>query len=249
MFCMNMFEPAYLTNEHIVPEAIHGTLVIENGSCCPCARHSNKAYENGAINGDLQLPRLLLELKGKGKGGSPKDIRHLPAVYAGDALDGDIRERLDFPVDLYPKMFNLVGFPAPGLLAGIDRGDVLNGLRLQIFNIGGRGLANVTVSQKFTNGPFAMTLAKIGYCYAVAEKGFEAFDGSDIRDLLIGQRSDVYNFVGSTEKPERLANRDLHGLYFRERGEWLTVLVHLFASCVERPIETLPYEVVVGKLR
>ena len=56
-------------------------------------------------------------------------------------------------------------------------------------------------------------LAKIGYCYAVAEKGFEAFDGDDIRTLLAGKRDDVYNFIGNVAEPEKLANHHLHGLY------------------------------------
>jgi hypothetical protein len=99
------------------------------------------------------------------------------------------------------------------------------------------------------NGPFATTIAKIGYCYAVAEKGFEAFDGNEIRDLLAGLRDDVYNFVGNPIETERLATNHLHGLYFRQRGEWLTVFVHLFASCHGADGLAVPYEVVVGRLK
>lgn len=99
------------------------------------------------------------------------------------------------------------------------------------------------------NGPFAMMLAKIAYCYTMAEYGETYFDAKDIRDLLLGNRHDVYNFVGNTETPERLATRELHGLYFRRRGEWLTVLVHLFASCQGQQNTNIctPYEVVVGR--
>lgn len=94
-----------------------------------------------------------------------------------------------------------------------------------------------------------MMLAKIGYCYAMAEYGEAYFDATDIRDLLLGNRADVYNFVGNTETPERLSSRELHSLYFRRRGEWLTVLVHLFASCYgpQNTNVCTPYEVVVGR--
>jgi hypothetical protein len=87
-------------------------------------------------------------------------------------------------------------------------------------------------------------IAKIAYCYAMAEN--KSFDETQIRDLLLGKRSDVYNFVGSVEKAEHLSSRHLHALYFRRRGEWLTVLVHLFASCSTEE-KAFPYEVVVGK--
>jgi hypothetical protein len=61
------------------------------------------------------------------------------------------------------------------------------------------------------------------------------------RQLLRGDRDDIYNFVGGSVNDERLTNRFLHYLAFRQRGNWLTVIVHLFSS-----YEAPPYEVVVG---
>jgi hypothetical protein len=95
-----------------------------------------------------------------------------------------------------------------------------------------------------------MTIAKIGYCFAVAELSLDGFQGDKIRDLLAGRRDDVYNFVGGVSVPETLTNRHLHGLYLRRRGDWWTVLVHLFASCsADQSKPSAPYEVVVGKAR
>jgi hypothetical protein len=95
-----------------------------------------------------------------------------------------------------------------------------------------------------SNTEFSLTLAKIAYTYAVAERGLNGFDGDEIRALLRGERDDVYNFVGGLSRPEHFANRHLHALYIRERGDVLTVVVHLFASC-----KMMPYEVVVGKIK
>ncbi|MEO7691619.1 MAG: HNH endonuclease [Sphingomonas sp.] len=248
VFCRKPFAESDLTDEHIIPEALHGALVIKNGACRPCARHSNTAYENKALNGDLQLARILLDLRGKRGTAAPRDVRHMPPVFPGNLTMGGEGERLlDFPVEMYPKFFNLILFPPPGLLVGVDRGGALSALSLRTFTVGGSGLTGVTVSQGFTNGPFAMMLAKIAYCYAAAERGVEAFDGDPIRCLLTGERDDVYNFVGSVEKPEHLTTRFLHGLYFRERAEWTTVLINLFASLSEEVNNVRPYEVVVGR--
>lgn len=249
VFCTKTFDLADMTDEHIIPDAILGKLVIKNGACEECARRGNAAYENDAINNDFELPRLLLHLRGKGTWKPPKDIRHLPPVYAGDVTQGGEGPRLNFAPEHYPKMFSLYGFPPPGLLAGADRGSALPEGRLFFFKVAGQSVANVTVAEKRTSGAFGLTLAKIAYCFAIAEKRFDytVFDGDPIRALLRGERDDIYNFVGGADPSERLGRHHLHALYFREKAGWLTVLVHLFASCATGP-ETCAYEVVVGKL-
>ena len=123
-------------------------------------------------------------------------------------------------------------------------------MRVQLFNLARKRdtLNDVTTRQPFANGPFAKMVAKIGYCYAVAKLGFDAFDGDAIRELLAGKHDDVYNFVGNVEKPEALSIRRIHALYLREQDGWLTVLVHLFASCNAKESEpSIPYEVAVGR--
>ncbi|ASS56735.1 HNH endonuclease [Rhizobium leguminosarum bv. viciae] len=249
VFCRKAFTQAELTDEHIIPEAINGSLVIRYGSCKECATRSNQEYENQALNVDLKVPRLLLGLRGKSKGSGPRDARHMPEVFAGNSVMGEEGKRLDFPIEDYPKHFSLVQFSQAGLLVGIDRGATLVDPRLAFFSLGGNGLENVRTRVPFINGPFAMMIAKIGYCYAMAEYGDDYFDATDIRALLMGTRDDVYNFVGNAENPERLSTRHLHGLYFRRRAEWLTVLVHLFASCHSQQGTNIcnPYEVVVGR--
>jgi len=251
VYCTQAFPRESLTDEHIVPLALHGDFIIEKGACSKCAGKSNELYENKALQNDLLLPRLLLGLKGR-RGIVTQDLRHLPAVFAGDKTSEPTKmsegRLLNFPIELYPKFFHLLVFEPAGLLAGIDRGGYICHLRIQAFCIDGPSLNNLTINQPMINGPFATMLAKIGYCYAVAERSMEAFDGSGIRQLLTGGRSDVYNFVGSSSKKEKLTNRYLHNLYLRERDGWLIVLVHLFASLSKEKAGAIPYEVVVGKL-
>jgi hypothetical protein len=202
---------------------------------------------------DLLVPRRLLELKKSRNRGKKSENKSgiLPPVALGVTQPGpDVEFDVQLDAKEYPNIFHLMIYPAPGLLAGIDRGGDLSQIQLQYFNLGhekGRA-TNVMTREPRINGPFAKMLAKVAYCYAVAERGFDAFDGTQIRDLLAGRRGDVYNFVGNIDQPEPLANRHLHGLYFRNRVDWLTVLIHLFASCnadANKPV--IPYEVVVGK--
>jgi hypothetical protein len=248
------YAPDDITNEHIVPRALNGSLILLNGACSACAKLSNESYENTALNNDLLIARRLLELKKSRHRGKKhnKPPMPLPAVAKGDHTQSDGADMFTEALskDEYPQIFGLVLFPPAGLLKGIDRGAGIASMRIQFFNLGPKQstASGVTTRYPFVNGPFAKMIAKIGYCYAVAERGFSAFDGDPIRDLLAGRRNDVYNFVGNIETPEVLTNRHLHALYFRDRGDWLTVLVHLFASCnADEKTPTIPYEVVVGR--
>jgi hypothetical protein len=246
VFCrvdLSGFPPEQRTTEHIIPRALNGTLEIVDGVCDACAKISNKLYEHDALNNDLLLPRRLLALKPPRKRGKNQKPRlPLPPVDLGSGSydtylsDGD-----------HPGLFSLVGFPPPGRLAKVDRGGELSSLFLNVFSIvdGRPKYETSRQSNDFKNGPFALTLAKIAYCYAMAELGDLAFDGEDIRDLLLGKRGDVYNFVGSTREIATLPSFELHELFFRKKGKWLTVLVHLFASFSRG--ECRPYEVVVGQ--
>jgi hypothetical protein len=253
VYCLEKISPGEATTEHIIARALNGTLEIVDGSCARCASLSNESYEQTALNVDLLIPRRLLELKKSRNRGKKRQKAPvpLPTVAFGDQT---MNENAKFNVQLsdaeYQPTFVLVQFPPAGLLVGENRGAALKGISLQIFNLGGRhGQArNVTTNSPMANGPFAKTLAKIGYCYAAAESGLETFSGNDIRDLLAGRRDDVYNFVGCALVSEHLAKRHLHGLYLRNRNGWLTVLVHLFASCdADERKPSVPYEVVVGR--
>jgi hypothetical protein len=255
VFCLadlSKLPPEEVTDEHIIPRALNGSLVIRNGVCAPCAKLSNKNYENIALNNDLFVARRLLDLKkSRRRGKKQKSPEPLPLVALGNHVTGgEELFNIQLSDDEYPDRFSLILFPPPGRLTGEDRGSEIKSIRGQFFDLGsnqGRRM-NVTTREPHVNGPFATMLAKIAYCYAIAEKNFDAFDGDDIRDLLMGRRDDVYNFVGCPAEPEVLSDRPLHALYFRERGDWLTVLVHFFASCHGEPkIPTTPYEVVVGK--
>ncbi len=243
VYCLTPLPPEQLTDEHVIPFALNGSWEIKKAACETCRARSNEDYEQKALNSDLFIPRRLLELRRRKKN---RPWKALPSVAIGDAT---MAREAEFNVDLefaqYPAVIEMITFPAAGKLVDKDRGADINEIRIAFFNFGfhNPNPAGVTVRHEHINGPFAMTLAKIGYCYAVAEHGLDGFDGSEIRDLLLGRRADVYNFVGGALTKEHLATNHLHGLYMRQRGSILTVLVHLFASC-----KMPPYEVVVGKL-
>lgn len=104
-----------------------------------------------------------------------------------------------------------------------------------------RGDQRFSIRQGFPLLKFMRMLAKIAYCFAVAERGIDRYNGSEIQQLVLGGRADYCNFVGGVAvEGDRLTDRYLHHLAFRQRGNLETVLVHLFSS-----YDAPPYEVVL----
>ena len=228
IFCLGSPPESELTDEHIIPFALNGNLVFVDGTCKKCAEYGNKTFEQPALNADLYLPRVLLQLRRRNK----KTQKTLPTVALGDDTLGCGGPKVQLDINTFPKQLALVVFDPAGLISNVERSSDLSSLGVCFFNLwfhdptpipGG-----VTVESKATNGPFATALAKSAYCFAVAELGLDAFDGDDIRDLLTGKRQDVYNFVGAPAAKEKLSDNHLHELYIRRQGPWVTVLVHLF---------------------
>jgi hypothetical protein len=226
IMCLSRLPDAELTREHIVPMNIGGELIIERAVCDSCRKYGNRAYEEAASYADFYVPRLLL----------------------GNLTMGDDRSLFDLELAIsqYPPVFEMLIFEPAGQLIDKDLGGNLTNFRISFVNIGietTRLVAGgVTMRHQHDHTAFALTLAKIGYCYAVAKRGLDGFNGAAIRDLLLGKRADVYNFVGGVLESRLLTDRELHKLYLQQRGDLLTVIVHLFASC-----KMLPYEIVVGE--
>lgn len=107
-------------------------------------------------------------------------------------------------------------------------------------DVGGQ---SVSIRQRFPLLKFMRMLAKIAYCFAVAERGLDGFKDSEIRKLVRGERDDCYNFVGGALHGDRLTSSYMHHLAFRERGKWQTVIVHLFSS-----FHAPAYEVIIGEV-
>jgi hypothetical protein len=245
IFCLKS-EPK-LTKEHIVPAALHGRLFFQGATCEECRK--KHSYEQTVLTEDLLVPRVLLGLRGR-KRDDKKDLK-LPPVALGDQTTGVGPFDVELDIEEYPAVIIMPVFPPAGQLVGEVRGSAISMLAVSSSHIdltplipNSRPRSGVTQRLLMTNGPLAMMLAKIAYCYGVARLGLEAFDGDAIRRLLAGDRHDTYDFVGGGVDQRQLPHKDLHELQFKVRAPFVTVLVCLFAS-FNGPI----YEVVLGRIK
>ena len=246
VYCMRPFAPHELTDEHIIPEALGGALIFKKAACICCARHSNQAYENIALQADFLVPRLLLELKRKRQNQkTPKKLPLASSQCFSPENSAHVVYDLELEVAQYPQVFDWIVIEPPGKLVGIERGEGLKGMWIQHIDLGIRSTLSYPVSTRHMHNhtAFGLTVVKIGYCFAMAERGFDKFDGSEVRDLLSGKRNDLYNFFGSSSDGSSIRLDQLHHISLIEEKGFLIARVQLFASCA-----ALPYLVVLGPI-
>lgn len=247
IFCMDQqLPPKPLTDEHILPLALNGSLLFIGATCEPCAKYGNKTYENPALQRDLLVPRLLLALNRRKK----KVHKRLP-LLGGPAVDISVLGRegfdIEVPPDEYPPFAVLPSFDPPGLLTGNNPNGALLAITMWWLDLRAaappyKGTAEFKVCQPTQPWEFALTLAKIAYCYAVAERGLGSFDGSGLRANLLGEANDLFLYVGESRLKLCRNRQHLHWLTIRVENGWMIVAVQLFAS-----LGGHTYDVIVGK--
>jgi hypothetical protein len=243
IFCASKSD---LTDEHIVPRALSGAgeIVFEAASCATCNGYANRTYEQKAWENDFIGVRHMLELKQSKRRRSSE--RRMPKV-AYNAANEDPLPTAEFrhtlPAAHYPPIYQYVFHEPAGLLVGVDKSSGVSSIRLGLLHLGKKNITPVGVETRMPMimGITEMVVAKMAYCYAIAECGIDAIDATALLDLLMGRREDIFNFVGSPIEKEQLAMLQFHKFYFRKRGELNTVIVHLFSS-----FDGPKHEVVIG---
>jgi len=242
VFCLESYIADLLTDEHIIPRSLNGTLVIRKATCACCQKTVNETFEQKTLNTVFLVPRLLLELRRR-----KREKKKLPAVWPGRTSDKQTVNppSIQLELDQYPPLMYLMEVEPPGNLLSIDRsGDPSRRIRFWFYNFGSSSATaqGISTRAEYPHGAVAKTYIKVAYCYAVSQLGLEGFDSSEIRDVLRGRRDDLYNFFGGALPNQLLPTRFLHRLEVRRHGEFYTVLVCLFGA-LNAPV----FEVVVGK--
>jgi hypothetical protein len=179
-----------------------------------------------------------------GGGAGMDDGGSVPVEAGSDAEEAS--SVLDLVASEFPRGFALPAFEPAGLLCDTDR--TLASPRVEYvacrLQVGAPSRdARATTRPLVDPHAFGYSLAKWAYSYAVAERGVACCDMHAMRQLLAGQRSDVFNFVGTSASREAGRRDWLHSLSLQRRGDWLTVVLNVLGSS-----GMPPYEVVVGSM-
>lgn len=169
-----------LSDEHIVPFALGGRLVLPQSSCSSCAKITSE-FEQKVLRGFM--------LEARTTGGFPtrrpkKRPRSLPLEIGRDG----VFQTVELTPNSHPGLLLLPLFAPPGVLVGRETGTgvVITGMETLGF---GKHPSQVAQETKATTirstasldvTSFARLLAKIGYGYAVAKDG-ELFWHAQVR--------------------------------------------------------------------
>ena len=233
------------TDEHIVPEAIGGQIVIDHASCDACADLIN-SYEGDLLSRLFWLPRKKIGLKGK------KRAREDRPFLINMVVDGQ-EVATTLPIVDSPSFLTLPFFYPPNILNLPDE------LKLGSFGVWVHQFEDIKKLQRHGAGEFAtppldtlrfaQLLAKIAHGYAISQMGFTWLP--DKAGPMIGEyqsvllplirkkfgRKDVFgsylDYVGGY--PGNYApSSSLHdlgaGFLLHEGQDYLVVWLRLFAS-------------------
>ena len=183
-----------LGNEHIIPLAFNGSLILPKSSCRRCAHVINQQVENPVLSQEWERFRTKHKLPTR----RPKNRRKY--VHLGTTDGGTFRVRAtDYsaPVPIYRCV------ASARILTGAERipnshAWTIEGLashdeetRLQ------RKYPRWDKQHRFKVEPyrFMRFVAKIGYGLAVANLGLDCFTPL-VRDIILGQSDDYFRWVG-----------------------------------------------------
>ncbi len=195
-----------LTNEHIIPRGLNGTLLLPK-STCKTHQDLTSAIESEiqASDGMLYNPRLLLGMR------SYKKLKDRPTEVKMTFIRADETTfKKKVPIKLASSVLALPYFIAPVAITGtlpLSRKNSIDvsgsnqssiGAPLEAFVIkmGARGIkGNVRIPM----GAFVRYLCKIAYGFHVVEQGEFDRTESPALALLLEERSDMGNWVGCVQ--------------------------------------------------
>ena len=243
-----------LTDEHIIPYALDGTLLLTKSSCIDCNRVTSSF--------ELTVARKMMgamRSRHKFPSRNPKKRpRTLPAIAVFH--DGD--HEISVPTEDFAAYFPVLWFQPPGIMVGRDpsvdvsiRGEFWRfPSELTVTSIGAQA---IVYSGEFDFIAFARMLAKIGHAFAVAQLGIDGFVPAllDIIHKRYARLHDVWHLVGgepqSSAPRSHIITTTLHELqlyYYPDIADGIvTCQIRLFSTLNGSEGQGMPiYEIVVG---
>lgn len=246
--CVYCGEKEGLSEEHIIPFGLNGTLVIPSASCKDCAGVTS-AFELSVQRGFMYRTRIVTEMSTRRKKKRPKKIRTKLSMAWGSEVEKEILTGENLAV------LHLPLFPPPGLMTGrfVLSGGLIQGVdsicvgKAPHSFLMSQGATGFRIDERIDLAAFMRLIAKIAFCYLRAERGPYPREESPVLDLILGKRSDFGNWIGcGTFSPTLLSNNSMHVISiesiendFGENG--VVVRVKLF-SCADPRIKS--YDVI-----
>lgn len=243
-------KPDDLGKEHIVPLGLGGTYVLPR-ACCRDHERITSRYEGIVLRGPMWNVRSLRKIPSRNPQAMPSETEIVVV------RDGEEDEEV-LPLEDAPVLLHLPRLAPPRHLTGADADGAIemSGIFTIVYGRDPEKLATeyaeeqgadeIQITQQYRPVAFARMIGKIGYSYAVAEHGLDAFNDIYLLPDILGERDQIGRWVGlHPRKPPASRGGGLHrlGLGRREGTDEVVVEVQLLSDG-----QTPTYLVVVGEL-
>lgn len=224
-----------LSDEHALPYALGGTIILQKASCETCRKVVEK-FEVSVLRSSLwKWVRAKYNLPSRNPDKMPK---YLPFVILKDGIEKEIR----LPVNESPLIVTLLEFYPPSRLDG--RSVEETGIwmaKCHFIYLGGPPISDILrklgaeyIQSQIDYAPeaFARMIAKIGFCFAVLEHGLSFVRNSPVINSILTGR-EISRWVGSYGGMQQPLS-PTHFIHcedvFNHEQGWFGVILRFFAN-------------------
>ena len=238
-----------LGDEHIIPQALGGNMILPAASCRECEHIVGAQLEGRLLHktkGMFAAVRLRFEFKSKRPKDRPKSL-----PYRVIGRDGVARV-IDVPAKKVPRHWMaFITNASPGIIAGRGRQDVVGGGTYPMYDPSDfarliRPGEKIQFTGSGTAGELARFLSKIAHATAVAAYGLESFDPW-LQKFILGNDDCDFSYYVAGHENKMVDNKGEHSVSL---GTWendglrIGARVRLFCK-----YGTPDYEVAVGRFK
>lgn len=226
-----------LTDEHIIPLALGGNLVLPDASCKDCAKVTSR-FERRVLRGFMYGARVAGDFPSRRKKKRPhtlptKLISHENKIMEHDIPTVEAPGLLSLPIFKRASIFTNDP-PARGV--NITGAELLNFGKNVEETIHSHNAKGIEFGTQVQATAFAQLLAKIAYGYLVATKGLFSRNDTPLLRLISGKTDDHSSWVGSHDYELDIESKNpLHALQVAPcsnagKVQGFIVYVKLFAN-------------------
>lgn len=244
-----------LSDEHVLPYALGGNLILQKASCEAC-RIVTGNLEQKLLRGHWWPQRIRTGLQSR-----TKHKEQLP-ISVTIIQENGVEIAAKMPIE-EQTVYIEYGMAAPTILQGTIAVGEPSSTEPTMRYIGKYPNSYIIGNQRywlkrseqlrlpinFSAVDLTRFLAKVAHCYALSKRGLACCTEFYLPKIILGHTEGAGTYVGGANSEllgKRLPGNDLHALLARRNGNFLTVYIQLFRQIGDPPPI---HEIVVGRIR
>jgi hypothetical protein len=251
--CIYCGSKAGLSNEHVLPYALGGQIVVPKSSCEVCSTVTGK-LEQKLLRGHWWPYRKMLGLQ-TGNPDASKELKAIKIVKPnGEIINGQM------PLESFVAAL-IFKLDPPSILAGVESSGkpfakevflkMLGPMPTEAIVDGKHTMLlpsdKVEFPVHFDSDDLTRFLAKVAHGYAISKEGLKAFSEFFLPEYILGKTDGIQTYVGGYDSAvimSTLPGGGYNRMAIRLRNDLVSVCIQLF---VDRGDPPPIYEVVVGR--